>query len=724
MTDVLRIALPVPVPWLFDYLPPTSGPVAAGCRVRVPFGSGTRIGLVAGHAAQTTTPSHKLKRVQSAIDAQPLLDAELLDTLAWAGEYWLGAPGDVLFGALPVALRGDRPLPGPRVTAWSITPEGQQALARGKRRGRSRALLNVLDQGLRTASELDGQVPGWRDAARRLERAGLTARCQLDATELPRVPVAGPALNDDQRHAVDTVLAAGHGFQPFALEGVTGSGKTEVYLALMQDALARGRQVLMLVPEISLTPQTVRRLRERLGTAVEVLHSGLPKGERAGAWLRARRGQARVILGTRSAIFTPLPHAGLIVVDEEHDTSYKQQDGFRYHARDLAVWRARTLGIPLLLGSATLSLETLYNIECGRYQHLRLPSRVSKRPAPRVQLVDLRARRLRHGLSDELVQAIETTSARAEQTLVFRNRRGYAPILMCHACGWHVQCGRCDKAMTLHEARARLVCHHCGSERPVPQACPECGATSLHPQGYGTERIEDALKARFPQTPVWRIDSESVRRRGSFARLMDDLQADAPAILIGTQILAKGHDFGNLTLVAITSVDEGLFSADFRASERLAQLVVQIAGRAGRAHKRGQVLLQTHHPDHPFLRALLATGYTATARELLDERRTLHLPPCASQALLRAEAPRREAVEAFLTAARGALPSNPALRVLGPMPAPMPRRAGRHRGQILLEADRRHVLHGLLRPWRDALWPLQAARKVRWSIDVDPVDLY
>jgi primosomal protein N' (replication factor Y) len=412
------------------------------------------------------------------------------------------------------------------------------------------------------------------------------------------------------------------------------------------------------------------------------------------------------------------------VVDEEHDTSYKQQDGFRYHARDLALVRARALGVPVVLGSATPSLETLANVDAGRYRRLHLPARAGTRHTPRVEIVDIRSQRLQHGLSPDLLRAIAATVARGEQILVFRNRRGYAPVLMCHACGWHAQCPRCDKPMTLHAGRQRLVCHHCERERRVPETCPDCGHAPLHPQGYGTERLEQALRARFAGVPVLRIDRESTRRRHAFDDLLDGLDEGKAAILVGTQILAKGHDLANLTLVAITGVDEGLHSIDFRAPERLAQLVVQVAGRAGRAHKPGQVLLQTHHPDHPFLHTLLGKGYAATARELLDERRLLQLPPFASQALLRAEAGDRTALDTFLHAARDALGEPANMRILGPMPAPMPLRAGRHRGQLLLEADQRGDLKRLLRPWQAQCLALPSARRVRWSIDVDPVDLY
>jgi primosomal protein N' (replication factor Y) len=468
----------------------------------------------------------------------------------------------------------------------------------------------------------------------------------------------------------------------------------------------------------------VRRLRERLGVTVEVLHSNLAEGDRARAWLRARAGTARVILGTRSAIFTPLPQAGLIIVDEEHDGSYKQQDGFRYHARDLAVVRARALGVPVLLGSGTPSLESLANAEAGRYRHLHLRARPGAVRAPQVQIIDIRAQRLQHGLSPALLSAVAETIGRGEQALVFRNRRGYAPVLLCHACGWHAECPSCQRPLTLHAGRRQLICHHCDRRQRVPAACPACGAAELTAQGHGTERLEEALLARFPDVPVLRVDRETTRRKDAFDEILASLPDERPAILVGTQMLAKGHDLPNLTLVAIVGVDEGLHSVDFRAEERLAQLVVQVAGRAGRARKPGHVLLQTHQPDHPLLRNLLAHGYAAAARELLAERRLTGLPPFSHQVLLRAEATAREAVDAFLAAAYAALPAEATLQVAGPMPAPMALRAGRQRGQLLIESPRRAVLRGVLRPWQQQLAALPQARKVRWSLDVDPVDLY
>ncbi|BFI94811.1 MAG: primosomal protein N' [Rhodanobacter sp.] len=726
MPAVLRVALPVPLPTLFDYLPPAAGGDAhPGCRVLVPFGRGQTVGVVVATGVQASVGAGKLKRALRLLDDAPLLDAELMQTLAWAADYWLGAPGEAYANALPLALREARPLPALGEACWSLTCAGRSALDAGSRRGGSRALLAALAEGVSSAAELDACLPDWRAAARRLLAAGLIERGERDA-EVRAPKRSAPALSDEQQQAVDAVAASLGRYQPFLLDGVTGSGKTEVYLALIERVLAQGRQALLLVPEIGLAPQTVRRLRERLGVPVEVIHSNLAEGDRARAWLRARSGDAKVILGTRSAVFTPLPQAGLVIVDEEHDGAYKQQEGFRYHARDLAVVRARALDVPVLLGSGTPSLESLANVEAGRYRALHLRARPGAVRPPTVQIVDMRAQRLEHGLSPTMLAAVADTVARGEQVLVFKNRRGYAPVLYCHACGWHADCPRCDRPMTLHAGRRALVCHHCDHRARIPAACPSCGAAELKPQGQGTERLEEALSARFPDVPVLRIDRETTRRRDAFEQLLGDLHDEAgrSAILVGTQMLAKGHDLPNLTLVAIVGVDEGLLSVDFRAGERLAQQLVQVAGRAGRAAKPGRVLLQTHHPDHPLLRQLLAQGYAAAAQTLLAERRQGLLPPFAHQALLRAEATQRNAVDAFLAEACAALPAGHGLQIAGPMPAPMPLRAGRQRGQLLLEAAGRRELHAALRPWAAQLARLPGARKVRWSLDVDPVDLY
>ena len=529
------------------------------------------------------------------------------------------------------------------------------------------------------------------------------------------------------------------------VEGVTGSGKTELYLQAIRDCLAAGKQALILVPEIGLTPQTLARFRARLGLPVHAMHSGLADGARARAWAAMWRGEARVLVGTRSAIFTPLPDAGLIVVDEEHDASYKQQDGMRYHARDLALVRGKALGIPVLLGSATPSLESLHNAMAGRYVHVRLNQRAGNAKAPQVRVLDVRKRPLTHGLSKELLDGIERCLDRGEQALVFKNRRGYAPVLLCHDCGWSAQCRRCStpaqgQPMTVHgaahgrasvvagrmpEAAAgrTLICHHCGARAARPLSCPDCGSLALQPQGFGTERIEEALAERFPRARLLRVDRGTTRRKDALQQHLSEL-GDQPGILVGTQMLAKGHDLPRLTLVGVVGVDEGLFSADFRAGEKLAQLLIQVAGRAGRASLPGEVLLQTHHPEHPLLATLLVGGYPALAATELAQREAAGFPPYAHLALLRAEAPNEGDVQLFLREARAGWPTSDKTEASAPMPAPMARRAGRARGQLLLSSGQRPALQAALAEWVPALYELKTARKVRWSIDVDPLDLY
>src|SRR5690348_4228874 len=732
---IARVALPVPVPQVFDYRSGANG-LRPGCRVRVPFGRTRRVGVVVDSAPEAEVDVARLKTVEAVLDDEPLLDAELLANLRRASEYWCGAIGEVVFGALPLALRDGRATSSFAEEAWRATAGGTAARDAGSRRGGSAALLETLGDSILSASELDTLLPGWRAAARRLAAAALIERAQVRRGPPVAREGAAPILHDEQADALAELLAAGDGFHPFLLQGVTGSGKTEIYLRLTERILGQGRQALWLVPEIGLVPQALARLRARFDARIAVLHSNLAEGDRARAWLDARAGDAAIVLGTRSAVFAPLPNAGLIVVDEEHDTSYKQQEGFRYHARDFALMRAQSLRIPIVLGSATPSLESLANVDSGRYTRLRLHRRVHARPPSPVHVLDLRGLQLAHGLSPALLAALDACIARGEQALVFRNRRGYAPVLLCHACGWHAVCPRCEKPLTLYRGRRQLLCNHCGHTEPVPALCPNCRAPALIPQGHGTERLEEALTARYPKVPVLRVDRDSTRRRNAFTKLLEDLAGGEPAILVGTQMLAKGHDLPNLTTVAIVGVDEGLHSADFRAGERLAQLIVQVAGRAGRADKPGEVWLQTHEPAHPLLTTLLKGGYDDAAALQLGERLASGLPPFTYLALLRAECRQRDVLDRFMTAARAALgqaaPANGGsstrarepVRIAGPSPAPMPLLAGRHRAQLLLESAQRPALHQALAEGLPRLHALPQPRGLRWSVDVDPVDLY
>ena len=719
----LRVAVPVPLPRLFDYLntPENQPEHAIGSRVRVPFGQRELTGIVVATDPADSAQDSALKPINCWLDAQPVLAGELLDSLLWLARYTHAPVGEVLTTALPAALRQGQPLPDTSVWGWQLTAAGQAGLATLRAGGRPRRLADLLAAQPRQEAQLDGLLEQWRSAARDLGKRGLAERIAMAATPIP-VPATGPALNAEQADAVAAIQAAA-GFQPFLLDGVTGSGKTEVYLQAISACLAAGRQALVLVPEIGLTPQTLARFRDRLGVEVYTLHSGMADGARARSWLAAARGQARVILGTRSAVFTPLPEAGLIIVDEEHDTSYKQQDGLRYHARDFALVRAKALDVPVVLGSATPALETLNNALAGRYHHLRLRQRAAAAAPPRVRIMDMRKRRLHDGLSEQALAGIASHVAAGGQVLVFKNRRGYAPALLCHDCGWTAPCQRCDSPLTVHAGGRRLQCHHCGARQPAPLACPQCAGLALQPQGIGTERLEERLQAHFPDTPVVRIDRGSTSRRDALEQALAEL-GQQPGILIGTQILAKGHDLPLLTLVVVVGIDEGLFSADFRASEKLAQLLIQVAGRAGRAQRPGEVWLQTHHPADPLLQTLVNGGYHAFAASEMEQRQAAGFPPFAHLALLRAEAQQQAHADDFLNAVRALLPVPSPVDCYGPMPAPMPRRAGYQRSQLLLSSGQRAPLHRLLDTLVPAIHALPAARRVRWSLDVDPVDLY
>ncbi|MEQ7514219.1 primosomal protein N' [Xanthomonas campestris] len=733
----LRVALPVPLPQLFDYLPPqdtaVDGPDRVGCRVRVPFGPRELIGVVVERGQQPSAEG--LRAALDWCDDTPLLVDELARSLHWLARYTHAPLGEAQASALPGPLRRGEPLADTHAWAWQLTEAGRTGAGSLRAGSRPALLAALLLAGPLAEEPLEQQLPQWREAARNLAKRGYAERVAVAADTLPARPGTGPQLNDEQQAATDAIRA-GSGFATYLLDGVTGSGKTEVYLQAIADCLAAGKQALVLVPEIGLTPQTLGRFRERLGVPVHALHSGLSDGERARVWAAAWRGEAKLIVGTRSAVFTPLPNAGLIVIDEEHDGSYKQQDGIRYHARDFALVRGKALDVPVILGSATPSLESLHNAYSGRYRHLRLSRRAGDARPPRVRVLDVRKRPLKDGLSPEVLAGIGATLARGEQVLVFKNRRGYAPVLLCHDCGWTAACQRCSTPlhqtpMTVHAGGRRLQCHHCGARQPAPLACPACASLALQPQGIGTERLEERLVEAFPEAPVVRIDRSTTQRRDALETQLARLGTDA-GILVGTQILAKGHDLPRLTMVVVVGIDEGLFSADFRAAEKLAQQLIQVAGRAGRADRPGEVWLQTHHPEHPLLQTLVNGGYHAFADAELQQREAAGFPPFAHLALFRAEAKDVAAANQFLIAVRALVgaqtpapsPAITPVECYGPMPAPMPRRAGFQRTQLLLSAAQRSALHRVLDAQMPAIHTLPQARRVRWSLDVDPIDLY
>ncbi len=728
--QILEVAVAAPVMGVFDYLAPVSvdAPLLVGQRLRVPFGRSTRMGWLVGSKAVSELPAHRLRRVLSVLDTEPLLPPDLLGMLVWAARYYQHPLGEVLTAALPRALREGRDTASGE-TLWALNAEGMSADPEVLRRAPAQLrIYKVLRErpAPAAAADLEAVTSTWRRAVAALGARGwLTishATVALPVADIaPDVP---PVLTADQARAVEQINAA-QGFQCFLLDGVTGSGKTEVYLRGIEKVLEAGRQSLVLVPEIGLTPQLLERFQRRFQVPVALLHSGLSDGERLRAFTAASDGTAAIVIGTRSAIFAPLQRPGLIVADEEHDPSYKQQEGWRYSARDLAVWRARELGVPLVLGSATPSLESIENARSGRYTRLVLPSRTGVAGQPRVSLIDLRQHVAREGLTQPLLAAIRRHLDAGGQVLIYLNRRGYAPVLMCPGCGEVVECRRCDARMVLHQQRGLLICHHCGSERPVPAQCPECAA-ELKAVGQGTERLERALAAAFPDQQIERIDRDTTRRRGEIERRLRRVRDEEARILMGTQMLTKGHDFPRVTLVGIVDADQGLFGSDFRSAERLAQSFVQVAGRAGRAQHPGEVCLQTMFPEHPLLRVLINEGYAQFATLALEERRQAGWPPFACLALLRAEASQRPQVFGFLQeAAALAREQAPAgLNVLGPASAPMERRAGRYRGQLLLQAGSRRELQQLLPAWREAVAGIETQRRVRWSLDIDPVDLF
>ena len=659
---VAQVALDVPLEGTFDFRVPEGLEPRVGSLVIVPFGRTRKVGVVIGGADRSEVPDDKLRDLERVLEDVPALGPHELELYRFCAAYYLRPLGEVIGASLPPRLRqvSRRPLKIP-------APPGP-----------------------------------------------------ADAGDPPPVELTG-----DQSRAVALIAEGADRFHPVLLQGVTGSGKTEVYLRAIAAVLERGRQALFLVPEIGLTPQLEARVRGRFPrSAVFSAHSHLSEGERAKAWLAAHAGSAAIVLGTRLAVLSPFANLGLIVVDEEHDMSFKQQEGLRYSARDVAVRRAQMLGIPVVLGSATPSLASYANAKQGRYALATLHERATAGAAmPVVRCIDTRADRPEEGLSSFLVGAIRKRLERGEQSLVFVNRRGFSPVLYCRDCAWTSSCDRCSAKLVLHRKNRRLRCHHCGHERPIPQRCPQCGGLDLQPVGHGTQRVEEALKALFPQARIARVDRDSTARKGALAGVLERVGAGEVDILVGTQMLAKGHDYPALTLVGVLDSDSGLFSADFRASERLFSQLVQVAGRAGRAERPGEVLIQTDFPTHPLYAAVATHDYPSFADEGLEERRLAGFPPYAHLVLLRAESKKEgEAVDFLRGAARLARELSADVEVFDPVPAPLERKAGYVRAQLLVRAPSRSVLQPLARDWKSRL-DEQGERHVRWSLDIDPQDV-
>ena len=729
--EFCAVAIDTPLRRLFDYRSSNSA-VQPGVRVRVPFGRQRVVGVVVQLADRSDVPAAKLRDVLEVLDTAPVFPKADLALLIWAADYYHHPVGEVFAAALPRLLRAGHDAEATQVH-WSATETAAAALTAGllRRAPRQLALLQSLSGGGRSEAQLDAELPGWRAAARELQRRGLLRHVKVPVPQHAQVrPLGtGPALNESQRHAVSAVSGQLGTAGAFLLDGVTGSGKTEVYLRVAADVLARNGSVLVLCPEIGLTPQLVERFRERFDGAIAAMHSGLTDRERLDAWRLAASGAARIIIGTRSAVFAPAPSLGLIIVDEEHDPSYKQQEGgFRYSARDLALLRGQRTRVPVVLGSATPSFESLHTVAHARMTRLHLPERAGSARPPRLTLIDLRAHAVHRGLSAPLLTAMDRHLAAGAQVLLYLNRRGYAPTLLCTSCGWIAQCRSCDARLTVHQRADVLACHHCGAQQKRPEHCPRCGY-EVRPLGHGTERVEETLAERFPGLPIERFDRDILRAQEALEGAIGRVHSGAARILVGTQMLTKGHHFPDVTLVGILNADQSLFSTDFRATERLAQTIVQVAGRAGRADRPGEVMIQSQYPDHPLLRTLLAQGYEGFAATAMSERDQAKWPPFLRMAVLRASDTTPQGAMRFLAAARAAATPEKEVWLRGPVPAAMTRRADRYHAQLLIESGQRARLQRFLSDWIPTVESLPARGNhprgnLRWVLDVDPLEVF
>lgn len=733
---IVRIALPVPLNRYFDYLLPETLSVEKGCRVVVPFGHQTQIGIVVDFPQESDLPIEKLKPIQAVLDKSSLFDTEIEKLLHWAANYYHGAIGEVLFNALPVKLRNGEVAERKQLDHFIVTEKGKIALTTGenKRAKKQEDLLKIL-AGFNApfVKSAEFSASAWKGLIEKgyiaqFEQAYIAESWQKKLGNRPLVNSQNRLVLNKQQTLVVSRLSYTQGFEAFLLNGVTGSGKTEVYLQAIESVLNQGKQVLVLVPEIGLTPQTIQRFKARFHVEIDALHSNLNETERLNAWLRAKNGESAIVIGTRSALFTQFADLGMIIIDEEHDSSFKQQEGWRYHARDLAILRAKNLQIPIVLGSATPSLESIQNAKSGKYVELTLSARAGSSKNVKHQVIDLKTQRVNAGLSDSLLAMMQKHLSQGNQVMLFLNRRGFAPVLLCHECGWMCECEACEKPYTYHQKQRILRCHHCAAQKVVPRQCGHCGSTNLVTTGVGTEQLEQVLAEKFPHYQISRIDRDSTARKGALEAELQAIRQGKSQILIGTQMLAKGHHFPNVTLVAIVNVDSALFSTDFRSEERLAQLYLQVAGRAGRAEKPGEVVLQTHYPDHPLLKVLLNEGYEAFAQSALQLRQTMQLPPFCAQSLFRATGKNNEQIVNFLQNLTAYFQQKTVelglqgMQILPPFSAPMPKKAGAYRWLLLIQHPSRRLLQQLLAQFEQDKANFAIPSSIRLSLDVDPLE--
>ena len=727
---IFSFAIDLPLYHLFDYSMDEALAGQPGQRFMVPFGKGEKVGLLVAPVAQSKHESGKIKPVRASLDSEPIMSDSLMKLAGWMASYYCQPLSEVLFNCLPRYCRQPRSLKPTGLHYWVAQETGPELInTLHKKAPRQfqifQSILNS-ERGL-NAFELRVIHSGWRQQVNSLQKKGLVVtqwRENLPVQPQPRI--AGPKLTSAQKQIVDTIKPVLDKFQVHLIQGVTGSGKTEIYLDLMKQVIASGKQVIYLVPEIGLTPQLLQRLQQRLGSTVVSSHSGQSDFLRYQSWDQFKRGVVPVLIGTRSALFSDSPLLGLIIVDEEHDASYRQQDGLRYHARDVAIKRAQMLNIPIILGSATPSLESLHNLEKPYYRLHKLDQRPNNACPPRIQLVDCNHAPLNSGCSAQLLQAMEKHLDRHGQVLLYLNRRGFAPVVMCHDCGWQASCYQCDARLTLHQSLNKLICHHCSYSLAVPSTCPDCGAAEIFHYGVGTQQLERFLKTRFAQLPIIRIDRDSVSSAKPMDSLLQPVRAGDPCILIGTQMLAKGHDYPNITLVGILDADQALYSSFYRATERLVQTVLQVSGRAGRAEKGGQALLQTAFPNHPLMRSLCSQGYSQLVKPMLEERRLLGFPPYARAVSFLVDASDLSAAMQRLQRLKddiNTLSASADVKIIGPIPALMTRRLGRFRAQLSVLADDIRPVRLLMNALMPQIRGMRNSESSRLVIDVDPVDL-
>ncbi|QCO21047.1 primosomal protein N' [Acinetobacter cumulans] len=726
----VRVAVPVHLYDCFDYSLSAElyQRAEVGTRVAVSFGRQNLVGVIMEKLAPDVplNPDIKLKAITELLDERAILNTQSLSLLTWAAQYYQFPIGEVVHSALPTLLRQGKPYNLLARTWKLLDAEAEQKVKRSERQQEAYKILKLHPAG---TSENVLNLAGVETATLKALEKKQICRCELEAQDFSPMPIQMAQMpltaNPEQQHAIDSILKARKKYQAFLLDGLTGSGKTEVYLQVMQEVLKQGKQVLVLVPEIGLTPQTISRFQSRFHCNIVLLHSGLNDSKRLQAWQAAETGKASIILGTRSAIFSPLPNLGLIVLDEEHDLSFKQQEGFRYHARDVALYRGYLEQCPVVLGSATPSIESYALVQHQKMQCLELNQRAGTALMPKIHILDLKIAKKQHGMSQALLDEMKKRLDKNEQVLVFLNRRGYAPVLICESCAWQAKCPHCDANFTVHRTPYQhLHCHHCGTIHRMPDHCPQCAHTELKPLGLGTAKVEEHLNELFPDYDVIRVDRDSTSRVGSWQKIYDKIQQSQASILLGTQMLAKGHHFPYVTLVAILDIDSGLLSVDFRATERTAQLVVQVAGRAGRGERKGDVYLQTLRPDHPLLNTLVKEDYRQFAKQTLQEREAALMPPFRYAALIRCESKNQELNKEFLQHHAALLRQSAELNVdiWGPIPAPMERKAGRYQSHMVLLSPDRARLHFYIRNWWQNMLH-QKPSSMKLTLDIDPQEL-